>query len=209
MLGRLDPRHWLARCVRCGCPGGELCGVCAEHPLAIGHTPRGLLIQSVGRYAGHLAECIRRLKYHDETHLAFPLGRALRTLTHDSALFEGSPSVIPVPLHATRLAERGYNQSALVARHFASSSGARVVTSCLFRREARKAQAQLSASERRSNVLGAFQAQPLGRAGARSAVLLLDDVVTTGSTIDACAAALERIGVTVQGVLSCALAGDD
>src|SRR5688572_4454637 len=101
MLAHLDPRHWLASCARCGLPGGVLCALCAQLPLHAGRTPGGLSVSSLGRYAGYLGECLRRLKYHDETHLAFPLGRALCTLARRSALVQSEPLLLPVPLHPT------------------------------------------------------------------------------------------------------------
>lgn len=213
MLVHLDPRYWLACCVRCGVRGGVLCPDCLRLPLEACRTPGGLTVHGLGHYTGRLGECVRRLKYRDETHLAFPLGRALRTLAERSGLFQGRPLLLPVPLHPMRLAERGYNQSALVGRHVASPHGARLVTSCLFRSEVRRAQATLSGAERRTNMLGVFRADAprdrrLERPGPRVEVFLLDDVVTTGSTADACAAALAQVGVSVGAVLACAIAGD-
>jgi len=206
MLAQLDPRRLLARCVRCGLRGTVLCPECLRFPLTTSRTPVGLPVFALGRYDGHLADCVRRLKYHDETHLAYPLGRALRELTARSRIDLSGAALLPVPLHPLRLAERGYNQSALIGRHLVGPSGARLETSCLVRTEVRTAQALLSAAERRANLDGAFAARVARARSVGSPVFLLDDVVTTGSTADSCATALRAIGLGVTGVLACAVA---
>jgi ComF family protein len=206
MLAQLDPRRLLARCVRCGLRGTVLCPECQRFPLVGSRTPNGLPVLAMGPYGGHLADCVRRLKYHDETHLAFPLGTAFGELAAHARVELVGAALLPVPLHPLRLAERGYNQSALIGRHFAGRSGARLEASCLFRTEVRTAQALLSARERRSNLDGAFAARVARGESERLPVFLLDDVVTTGSTADSCATALRAVGRKVIGVLACAVA---
>jgi len=161
-------------------------------------------VSAIGPYSGHLGQCVRRLKYHDETHLAFPLGRALGLLLARAQRLPEGTLILPVPLHPARLVERGYNQSALIGRALARGTGVRVVTGVLLRTEARAAQAGLSGRERRANLLGAFVARSCEPQ--QAPVFLLDDVVTTGSTIDACSGALLQIGVEIAGVLACAIA---
>jgi len=204
MLPWLDPRHFLAHCVRCGTRGAPLCRSCRALPIATAETPAGHRVSAIGAYAGYLGQCLRRLKYHDETHLAFPLGRALADLLTRSECLPRRSVLVPVPLHPARLVERGYNQSALVGRVLAGNTDSRVVTSVLLRTEQRAAQAGLSGRERRTNLLDAFLARAEERPLSR--VFLVDDVVTTGSTIDACSAALARVGIEVSGVLACAIA---
>jgi hypothetical protein len=109
--------------------------------------------------------------------------------------------VVPVPLHPTRLRERGYDQAALLAHACARAAGLPLAVRGLVRRRDTPAQARLDASARRKNLAGAFVAPaPL----ARPTVALVDDVLTTGATAEACARALraadvERIVVLTVG----------
>jgi ComF family protein len=100
----------------------------------------------------------------------------------------GIDIVVPVPLGIARLAERGYNQASLLAWPVALWLGISLCAKGLSRVRETRSQVDLSAAERKENVAGAFQARPALVRGRR--VLLVDDVTTTGSTLDACAAAL-------------------
>jgi ComF family protein len=100
--------------------------------------------------------------------------------------------VVPVPLHATRLRERGYNQAALLAREMAQRAKLAVDERTLVRRRATAPQVKLSARERRENVHDAFCCRDDGLVDKR--VLLIDDVCTTGATLEACAVALHKSG---------------
>jgi ComF family protein len=99
--------------------------------------------------------------------------------------------VIPVPLHAQRLAERGFNQSALLAGAFAEGTGLRLAESWLRRERETRSQVGLNGAERRQNVADAFVAEA-EVAGKR--LLLVDDVFTTGATLTACAQSLRLAG---------------
>lgn len=198
----------LTACVLCGRPGPHLCPPCQREPALLSEMPAGTPVLALGEYGGPLADEIRRLKYEDETHLAAPLGRALadRLLARSDLLSDRS-WLVPVPLHPLRLAERGYNQAALLAKQVSRSTQARFLPSALSRCVATKAQARLSRTERRENMDSAFglDARPeLLRAGT---VFLIDDVVTTGSTIDACRNVLLAHGIEVRAVLALARAG--
>ncbi|MBN1221024.1 MAG: ComF family protein [Anaerolineae bacterium] len=107
--------------------------------------------------------------------------------------------IVPVPLHPSRFRERGYNQSELLARQMAIILDLPVDTKTLQRVRKTKSQMELGVSERRRNVLNAFVGNSQQLAGQR--VLLIDDVCTTGSTLDACAAALKDSGaISVWGL---------
>lgn len=110
----------------------------------------------------------------------------------EELLDEGFDVLVPVPLHRVRERTRGFNQSALLAHRISRTTGIPVADD-LFRVRPTRVQSLLEDSERRRNIVGAFGVRPgHGFAGAR--VLLIDDVVTTGSTVSECAAALRRAG---------------
>jgi ComF family protein len=108
----------------------------------------------------------------------------------------GAPAVlVPVPLHPRRLRERGFNQSELLAHALGRRSGLVVAPDALVRRKETPPQTGLTASARRSNVSGAFAVRRRSQVAGR-VVVLVDDVVTTGATARACAAALRAAGTT-------------
>ena len=182
-------------CDRCGIP--EVCGPCRCPDLAPGIGS----CRSVGPYAGWLRSAIIALKYEDEParaeHLGGLLIPALGSLGQDFV-------VSPIPLHPKRERERGYNQSHLVARHAARLLDLPIIP-LLQRTRATKHQVGLDASDRRANVDGAFEADvTMVSALCISRVVLVDDVMTTGSTVAACASALQRAGVEFVDVVTIA-----
>lgn len=148
-----------------------------------------------------MGERIQRLKYGDETYLACRLGAAMAQIVppewQDAAL-------VPVPLHPERLAERGFNQSALLARRISAELRLPVAFEVLRRTKETVPQAQLSYRERITNAHDAFFATSLSPG---QKYVLVDDVVTTGKTADACREALERTGSHLLGVVAAATGG--
>lgn len=173
-------------CPRCGCPTGshELCGSCRRHPPALDG------IRSVAYHEGVLREAIHRFKYQNTRGLAEPLGELLASYVVEHPL--PANVLVPVPLHPARLAERGYNQAALLAREMGRRLDLPVVENSLLRVRATRQQVGLNAEERQANVAGAFACRDAQLAGRR--VLLIDDVYTTGATLTACGAALAAAG---------------
>lgn len=179
--------------VRCaGCDGARTVepeGFCAACAPLLEPAPYGLrppaAIAAAHAYGGPLADAIARLKYGGRTDHAPALGRLLA----QAALpYAGSvQAVIPMPLSARRLRERGFNQSALLARFAARALGVPLDTASLRRVRDTAAQAGLSRQERVRNVAGAFVARPIG-----GRVLLIDDVRTTGATLEAAGRALRE-----------------
>jgi len=112
--------------------------------------------------------------------------------------------IVPVPLHARRLRERGYNQAALLARELGKGVGLPVLENALIRVRDTSPQVDLGAEERRENVRGAFHL-PDDRLVGKS-VLLVDDVYTTGATLEACSLALKQRGVRAAWALTLARA---
>jgi ComF family protein len=139
-------------------------------------------------YGGAVARAIVRLKYERRPDLARPLGDLLwRALEPSSAALSGVV-VVPVPLHPSRLADRGFNQSALIASRVARHLDAPLRARALARARDTPPQATLDRTARLANLAGAFLARYPGQIRARD-ILLIDDVRTTGATLDACARA--------------------
>ena len=149
-----------------------------------------------------MREAIHRLKYSNSQDLAAPLGEMMASYWQDVHL--PADVIVPVPLHARRLRERGYNQAALLARELGKGVGLPVLESALIRARHTSPQVDLNAEEREENVRGAFRCPDDQLAGKR--VLLVDDVYTTGATLEACSLALKRGGVHTVWALTLARA---
>jgi ComF family protein len=157
-------------------------------------------------YGGAIAQAIVRMKYESRPDLARPLGDLLwRSLATRAGSLRGV-LVVPVPLHPSRLAERGYNQSSLLARRVARHLGAPFAPLALARGRDTPKQATLDREARLANVAGAFRAREATRVCGR-AVLLVDDVSTTGATLDACSRALRTAGARAVATAVLARAG--
>lgn len=154
---------------------------------------------SYGAYEGVLRELIHLFKYARIRPLAGPLGERLAAAIPRDQTFD---AIVPVPLHWRRRWQRGFNQSALLARAIARRYGV-PVRDALRRKRATATQAGLTNSRRRLNVAGAFVVgSKRDVAGCR--ILLVDDVMTTGATASACAAALKRAGARHVALLTLA-----
>jgi ComF family protein len=152
------------------------------------------------RYDDVARTLVHALKYQDRTDLAPAMGRWMARA--GAELLQDADMLIPVPLHWRRGFGRRYNQSALLARAIARQSGVALKGSLLCRVRATEQQVGLSRAQRASNVQGAFQVSVERRgdvAGRR--VVLVDDVLTSGATVDACARALLRAKAASVDVL--------
>lgn len=154
---------------------------------------------------GALQSIIHQLKYDGMTSLGHELGRKLGEKLMTEFPRPAIDGIVPVPLHATKLRERGYNQSNYIAMGIRERSEVPVFTSLLQRHKYTTSQTQLSAQERKENVGDAFELNKrylLNLTG--KTFLIVDDVITTGATIEACAQALMNKGASK--VIACSVA---
>ena len=163
-------------------------------------TPRYDYARSAAIYEGQLREALHALKFAGRRALAGPLGD-LAAEQCVASLPDGIEALIPVPLARERERERGFNQATLLARRIGRRLDVPTRPRWLARIRATRPQSDLSAAERRANVRGAFGASD--RVAGRH-VLLVDDILTTGATLDACARALRDAGARRVGVLTVA-----
>jgi ComF family protein len=133
------------------------------------------------------------IKYHGNVRLGKWMGVCMANELLPSGFFDGIDFLAPAPLHRRKQRARGFNQSEVLADGISSVTGIPVCNSALYRKKANKTQTQKGAFERWKNVQGVFQTRNGVRLKNRH-VLLIDDVVTTGSTLEACAAALSQCG---------------
>jgi ComF family protein len=190
-------------CACCGFPfefdAGEetLCGACSARPPAYGRA------RAVFAYDEASRSMVLGYKHADRTDAAPAFGAWLARA--GAALLDDADLVAPVPLHRTRLIRRRYNQSALLAQAAARAAGRRCVPDLLRRTRRTRSQGGLGASARRRNVQGAFALREEWRDAVRDArVVLVDDVLTTGATVEACARCLTGAGAASVDVLTLA-----
>jgi ComF family protein len=184
-------------CDGCGAPfeyeTGERCAVCLAHPRAFDRARAAVLYDDASR------DLILQFKHADRTDLAGLfvgwIGRSAEDLLRDA------DAIAPVPLHPSRLLARRFNQAAEIARPLARRHRIAYLPDVLVRAKPTESQAGKSGPARRRNVAGAFSTRP-GRLrsieGRR--VLLIDDVLTTGATAEACARALKAAGASAVDV---------
>ena len=208
--GALEPELWAKLqflseplCARCGMQfeiavePGQVCGACTAKPPAYDRARAALIYGDVSR------ELVLGLKYQGRRDglaaLSGWMGSAGKELLAEADL------IVPVPLHYFRLVRRGFNQSGWLAASLSKSSGVRFSVDALKRTRATPIQGRLSADGRRRNVQGAFRVRN-GRKklveGKR--IVLVDDVMTTGATAEACALTLKRAGAACVDVITLA-----
>ncbi len=179
-------------CPRCAEPLTQiepLCGRCLRH------EPPFQTSFAAWRYAWPLDGLIARFKFRGD----LAAGRSLSQLFVEQARLNGIDSdgwLVPVPLHRQRLRQRGYDQALELARDIGRNLHLPVVADLLVRTRATQAQSELDLRQRRRNVRDAFtvDARVLAKTTERPALILLDDVMTTGSTVAACARVLQEAG---------------
>ena len=186
-------------CAICGLPfphpmGEEaVCADCARQ------KPSWDRARAVMRYDKHSRHLVLALKHGDRTHVARALGRWMGRAGVE--LFEGADIIVPVPLHWTRLFTRRYNQAGLLAHAVRAAGGPPVMPDGLVRRRRTPSQGRLGPAARARNVRGAFAVRR-GRDVKGKRIVLVDDVLTTGATVEECARVLRRAGAAFVGVLT-------
>jgi len=179
------------RCASCGEPGSWFCVPCRLQCEPVAHEGR-LAIRAAGAHAGPLRAAIRRLKYGGEPGLAEELGELVAIeLARDLARGLTIDAVLPVPLHRSRAAARGYDQAFLLAHTVAANTGL-PLRPALHRIRGGSPQVELDRVARAANIRGAFVAEAGSLRGLR--VALVDDVATTGATLMDAAAAARAAG---------------
>lgn len=183
------PRIMPPVCPRCGRPQSSniLCPECVKRQSYIDG------IRSPYRFEGLIRQAIHQFKYRNMRSLATPLAQLMNNYLKTYPI--PGDILIPVPIHKKRSRERGYNQSLLLARKLGKLINLPVIENCLIRRIQSPPQARsASAEERHRNVADAFICNDSGLKGKQ--VLLIDDVTTSGATLDACARALKAAGAS-------------
>lgn len=192
--------RWIGsdRCRHCGDSVGQGQGVVDECPTCRTFPPRFVEAASaVASYeSGPLRDLVLSLKFGRKTHVAWLLGDLLAERIRATKLVEPGTVLIPTPLTRSGLRERGFNQAEEMARRIGSRLKMRVETRLLKKIRSTPPQATLGTEQRRENLKGAFACNPRIAKQYRDAdVLLIDDVITTCSTISECAHTLRDAGV--------------
>ena len=198
--GNLHPvgEHY---CKKCGKPlkKGSRCHLCRTHDF------RFLASRAPYIYDGPAAAMIKSLKYHGNLSLVPVIADLLSDFWQE--LDWNIDIIIPVPLSEERKAQRGFNQSEMIARAFAKRTGLKADPRALMKIKHTLQQVGLNAEERRENLHGAFAAENVLIRGKR--ILLMDDVMTTGSTFAECSAVLLDNGARSVNCLSVATASTE
>lgn len=190
-------------CTVCGqslSAAADGCRHCREH------RPAFVCARSLGAYDGVLRHAVHQLKYRDRPQLAKLLAHLLAAYARDHAAELNDlhfDSLLAVPMHPVRQRQRGYNQSERLAQVLGSELGLPLLSDALIRTRPTRPQVGLSGEARRTNLQGAF-AVTTPEETTEKTLLLIDDVLTTGSSLSECAAALKAAGAKAVYALTLA-----
>ena len=215
VAGRLLDLAFPAVCVGCGREGTALCFPCGRALAARAGEPAGapigmpsdvplplVQLEWCAPYGGLVRDALHAFKYRGEQRLAGPLGGAAAVRWRDASI--GGDTFVHVPVHPARRAARGYDQAELLARAAAAALGCPALPA-LRRDRATAPQYELGRDRRAANVAAAFGVDPARRGSIVGCwIVLVDDVVTTGATLVACAEALLDAGAAAVSALTIA-----
>jgi len=171
---------------------------------AVARPPAYDRARAVAHYSGAMRTLVHQFKYADRHDARALFGRWLAEAGRD--LLPGTDVIVPVPLGRWRLLRRRFNQAAILALELSRLTGIAADPRLMVRSRFTASQVGLTHDQRRRNVAGAFRVAPGRQASVRGrSVLLLDDVITTGATAEACARALKRAGAVRVDVLALAM----
>lgn len=189
-MGIVEPPH----CPTCGAPfWGEMqlsriCTHCLELEPEFGEGRTCLVLQGAGR------SIIHELKYHQGWHLLPDIRRVIQVTPRFLEFLKGAV-IVPVPLHPRKERERGFNQTEILARLFVEEAEDARFSNALCRVRDTMSQTRLNHQSRQNNMKGAFQARPDFTPIKGKRYVVVDDVFTTGATLNACCEALKDAGV--------------
>lgn len=211
-VGTLSPSVWKELhfitkpfCTRCAhifdydVEGRDVCMSCTQNPPDFDQARAAI------RYDAFSKKLVLKFKYADHTHSAKALGNWMVTAGRD--LFEESDLLIPVPLHPLRLFQRRYNQATLLARQISRATHIKLENRILKRAVNTQSQGKKSTKDRQKNVKDAFVIDEKKKTALRDkTVILVDDVLTSGATMNECAKVLKKAGAKKVSVLCLARA---
>lgn len=188
-------------CERLGTPFAVDLGAGLLSPAAIADPPVFARARAACRFDGTARELVHRLKYGDRPELALALGRMMAQAGRE--LLAEADLILPVPLHRTRLWSRRFNQAAVLAETVSRLSGKPHDPLLLRRAKRTRQQVGLTRAQRAENLQGAFKVAPESKPALENRrIVLVDDVLTTGSTVNAASRVLLRAGARSVDVLT-------
>ncbi len=174
-----------------------ICGACAQK------NPEYFKALSVLKYDKNSKILITKFKYFDQTNLAKYFSKLMTKQAEE--ILPDIDFIAPIPLHKIRILKRKYNQSALLAKNIAKQSDKKLIIDLLIRTKNNKPQAHLDQKARQKNVAGIFKLkEKYFNSIKEKNILLIDDVITTGATVESCCKVLKKAGVNKIYVLTLA-----
>lgn len=158
-----------------------------------------------GAYGGAIKRAIATMKYNNHPEIARPLGEWLGEVWLQEYGSKGSFMVVPIPMHPEKEKERGFNQATLIAKSFCETTGLKLKVNGLQRVKATEALFGLSPTERKETLIQAFDIGKDFRKPPNVPVILVDDIYTTGTTVNSAVEILSKSGITVSGVAAVAV----